>query len=52
MSKPSPNPLRKRLLYVALTRAMRGLKLLVPKDCRHRALVELDTTQWHLEVAG
>ncbi len=42
----------RRLLYVALTRAMRGLMLLVPKDCRHRALVELDTTQWHLEVAG
>ncbi len=42
----------RRLLYVALTRAMRGLMLLVPKECRHRALVELDPTQWHLEVAG
>jgi len=42
----------RRLLYVALTRAMRGLMLVVPKDCRHRALVDLDPDHWHLEVAG
>ena len=42
----------RRLLYVALTRAMRGLMLLVPKGCRHPALVDLDPEQWHLEVAG
>jgi len=42
----------RRLLYVALTRAMRGLMLLVPKDCRHPALMDLDSAQWHQEVAG
>ncbi len=41
----------RRLLYVALTRAMRGLMLLVPKDCRHRALVEIDPPRWHVEEA-
>ena len=39
----------RRLLYVALTRAMRGLMLLVPKDCRHQALQEIDVTRWHVE---
>jgi superfamily I DNA/RNA helicase len=39
----------RRLLYVALTRAMRGLMLVVPKGCRHQALVELDSTHWHVE---
>jgi len=42
----------RRLLYVALTRAMRGLMLLVPKECRHRALVDLNTARWHVEEAG
>jgi superfamily I DNA/RNA helicase len=42
----------RRLLYVALTRAMRGLMLLVPKDCKHRALQEIDLSRWHLEEAG
>jgi mRNA-degrading endonuclease RelE of RelBE toxin-antitoxin system len=39
----------RRLLYVALTRAMRGLMLVVPKGCRHQALMELDATHWHVE---
>jgi superfamily I DNA/RNA helicase len=39
----------RRLLYVALTRAMRGLMLVVPKGCRHEALLELDSTHWHVE---
>ncbi|MEW6732741.1 MAG: 3'-5' exonuclease [Acidobacteriota bacterium] len=39
----------RRLLYVALTRAMRGLMLLVPKGCRHQALINLDSTHWHVE---
>lgn len=39
----------RRLLYVGLTRAMRGLMLLVPKGCRHPALQDLDPTLWHLE---
>lgn len=42
----------RRLLYVALTRAMRGLMLLVPKDCQHRALQEIDVSHWHVEEAG
>ena len=39
----------RRLLYVALTRAMRGLMLVVPKNCRHEAIAGLDLTQWHVE---
>lgn len=39
----------RRLLYVGLTRAMRGLMLLVPEGCRHPALQDLDPTNWHLE---
>ncbi len=39
----------RRLLYVGLTRAMRGLMLLVPEGCRHPALQDLDPTHWHLE---
>lgn len=42
----------RRLLYVALTRAMRGLMMIVPKDTRHRALIELDPARWHVEEAG
>jgi superfamily I DNA/RNA helicase len=39
----------RRLLYVGLTRAMRGLMLLVPDGCRHPAVVDLDPTHWHVE---
>lgn len=39
----------RRLLYVGLTRAMRGLMLVAPKGCRHPALEDLDTTAWHVE---
>lgn len=39
----------RRLLYVALTRAMRGLMVVVPKGCRHQALMELDPAHWHVE---
>ena len=41
----------RRLLYVALTRAMRGLMLLAPAGCRHPALRDLQTTHWHVESA-
>jgi mRNA-degrading endonuclease RelE of RelBE toxin-antitoxin system len=41
----------RRVLYVGLTRAMRGLMLLVPQGCRHPAVVELDVNQWHVESA-
>lgn len=39
----------RRLLYVGLTRAMRGLMLVVPKRCRHHALLEIDEENWHVE---
>lgn len=39
----------RRLLYVGLTRAMRGLMLIVPNGSRHPALQSLDPTHWHLE---
>lgn len=41
----------RRVLYVGLTRAMRGLMLLVPQGCRHPAVVDLDVTHWHVESA-
>jgi superfamily I DNA/RNA helicase len=39
----------RRLLYVGLTRAMRGLMLLAPEGCRHPALFDLDRDDWHVE---
>ncbi len=42
----------RRLLYVGLTRAMRGLMVVVPFGCRHEALVELDAGDWHVEEAS
>lgn len=39
----------RRVLYVGLTRAMRGLMLLVPQGCRHPAVVDLDLNYWHVE---
>jgi superfamily I DNA/RNA helicase/mRNA-degrading endonuclease RelE of RelBE toxin-antitoxin system len=41
----------RRLLYVGLTRAMRGLMLLVPQGCRHPAVIDLDLSNWHVESA-
>jgi superfamily I DNA/RNA helicase len=41
----------RRLLYVGLTRAMRGLMLLVPQGCRHPGVVDLDQNHWHVESA-
>ncbi|MDP1917104.1 MAG: 3'-5' exonuclease [Myxococcales bacterium] len=41
----------RRVLYVGLTRAMRGLMLIVPKTCRHPAVVDLDLSHWHVETA-
>ena len=41
----------RRLLYVGLTRAMRGLMLVVPEGCQHEALLELNTDDWHVEEA-
>ena len=41
----------RRVLHVGLTRAMRGLMLLVPQGCRHPAVVDLDLNHWHVESA-
>lgn len=42
----------RRLLYVAFTRAMRGLMVMVPPDCEHEALQQLDPAHWHVEEAA
>jgi superfamily I DNA/RNA helicase len=42
----------RRVLYVGLTRAMRGLMMIVPQGCRHPAIADLDLNQWHLEGAS
>ena len=42
----------RRLLYVGLTRAMRGLMLIVPNGCQHPALQEIDVSHWHVEEVG
>ncbi len=39
----------RRLLYVGLSRAMRGLLVVVSNDCEHEALVGLNMDNWHLE---
>jgi len=41
----------RRVLYVGLTRAMRGLMLLVPQGCRHPGLVDIDLNHWHVASA-
>ena len=41
----------RRVLYVGLTRAMRGLMLMSPQGCRHPAIVDLDLNHWHVESA-
>lgn len=39
----------RRLLYVGLTRAMRGLLLCVQRGCSHPALADIDPSLWHVE---
>jgi len=39
----------RRVLYVGLTRAMRGLMLVLPEGCRHPVTADIDVTQWHVE---
>lgn len=41
----------RRVLYVGLTRAMRGLMLIVPQGCRHPGAVDIDVNHWHVESA-
>jgi hypothetical protein len=42
----------RRLLYVGMSRAMRGLMVSVQADCQHEALLELPPEHWHLEVVS
>lgn len=39
----------RRLLYVGLSRAMRGLMIIKSSDCRHKALKDLRPEHWHME---
>lgn len=39
----------RKLLYVGLTRAMRGLMLIVPSGCRHPAVEDLDLSNWSIQ---
>ena len=41
----------RRLLYVGLTRAMRGLMVVTQKGSRHEALAEIEPGDWHIEEA-
>lgn len=39
----------RRLLYVAMSRAMRGLMVVRNAECGHEALLGLDSKNWHVE---
>ena len=39
----------RRLLYVGMTRAMRGLAVVVPEECGNEALGDLESQNWHIE---
>ena len=39
----------RRLLYVGMTRAMRGLMLLYNEECKHDAILGLDPGNWYVE---
>lgn len=39
----------RRLLYVGLSRAMRGLMVIKSNDCTHKALEDLKPDHWHME---
>jgi superfamily I DNA/RNA helicase/mRNA-degrading endonuclease RelE of RelBE toxin-antitoxin system len=39
----------RKLLYVGMTRAMRGLMVIRNKKCKHAALENLKTDNWHVE---
>lgn len=39
----------RRLIYVGLTRAMRGLLLSVQRGCAHPVLLDIDPSQWHVQ---
>jgi len=41
----------RKLLYVALSRAMRGLMVIRSKDCQHEALADLNPSHWYREIA-
>lgn len=43
---------QRRLLYVGMTRAMRGLMVIRGEDCEHEALLDLNPDNWHMEVVA
>ncbi len=42
----------RRLLYVGMSRAMRGLMVIACSGCEHEALVGLKAENWHVEEAS
>jgi superfamily I DNA/RNA helicase/mRNA-degrading endonuclease RelE of RelBE toxin-antitoxin system len=42
----------RRLLYVGMTRAMRGLMVIRDEDCENEALLGLSRENWHVEVSA
>lgn len=42
----------RRLIYVGMTRAMRGLMVVLPRDCEHPAFTDMDLDDWHLEAGN
>lgn len=42
----------RRLLYVGMTRAMRGLMVMRDDECENEAVLELDPENWHVEVVA
>lgn len=42
----------RRLLYVGMTRAMRGLMVIRPEGCELEPLLTLSATRWHVEAAS
>jgi superfamily I DNA/RNA helicase/mRNA-degrading endonuclease RelE of RelBE toxin-antitoxin system len=43
---------QRRLLYVGMTRAMRGLMVIRNENCEHEALMALNQDNWHVEVVS
>ena len=43
---------QRRLLYVGMTRAMRGLMVIRTEDCEDEALLDLSPENWHVEESA
>lgn len=40
----------RRLIYVGMTRAMRGLAIVIPEGCENEALTDIESNNWHIET--